>query len=889
MTDHPPEGNTVTDHVPDHLSETIASPLELVHQEESHGDRQAQELLLLSYTADLGFLERYAVGPARAAGARVTLVGDAGMVVFDPRSVRGPGRTYLTGLAALDRAFHPKLFVLAGPERATVAIGSGNATLAGWQANHELWTVLRSDADGTPALFGELARWLRALPDSAVGLVPDVAKALHRTADLLDHRVAAAPATEPEARFVSSLHQPLIEQLPDGPVDELLVSAPFHDPGATALAALVRRLRPGRLTVCHQPEHTELDGPAVAALLAELPDAELRQEPASERYRHGKLVEWSVGGRRWALTGSPNLSAAALLRRVGGGGNCEIGVIAPIDHSLAPEGTPVDPSAILHLTPPRRSADTPTDGPTPPMLLGATALPAAGGGVRVWLARAAGQDLAVECSEYAWPPERWEPLGTVPAGEATAAFARQLGGGDRVRLADTGRGAGGPVPVTDLTAVTDRPAAQTRARRAVTPTDLFADQGLLADFLRSLGEGSPAVTPAATGAGGPAGGRRVEKEVYQRFGLPMGRYALGQPAEPQEHEQEHEQAPRPDTGGGAEERPWFESFGEDEESTGLDGDSAESVDEAAAVEEPEPEPALDDAVRRAAWRKHARAHAAKLLRMEGLPPESQLLRTRMLLDMVARRVWRFDDRSWLRDLHSLTAALGETDFPAELEESAGSLAALALAVTAAEGTDEADRLSQARTAKAVEHLLAAATPERIAGYGSPELHAAFGPACEPGHVLELSERLVQDDAAADAVEQLEEEGWTARRYGPRLLSVEARGAGLGPSALRAVGQLRSTRGGAEPTAGAWAIGPDGAWALLLWRRPELVEITYPAKAKPVTWRHYRPTIATPGSLARSGSLRQQRLIAQGTLRDPYPLIAELLGELGLVTPMPPEG
>lgn len=112
---------------------SLASPLTLLMQEEAHGDEQAEEVLLLSFTSDLGFLESFALGPAQAAGARVSVIADAAMTTLDPRAARRAGRSYLPGLASTNGAFHPKLVVIAGKERATVAIGSGNATLAGWQ------------------------------------------------------------------------------------------------------------------------------------------------------------------------------------------------------------------------------------------------------------------------------------------------------------------------------------------------------------------------------------------------------------------------------------------------------------------------------------------------------------------------------------------------------------------------------------------------------------------------------------------------------------------------------------------------------------------------------------------------------------------------------------
>ncbi|MFD7316915.1 hypothetical protein [Streptomyces sp. NPDC059883] len=125
----------------------FASPLTLILDEERTGGRGLEEALFLSFTADLGFFEEVALGVTQATGARVTVAGDVSMTRNDPRSVRRAGRSYLAGLAyAQGAAFHPKLMVLAGPEHATIALGSGNTTLAGWQANAELWTVLRVDA-----------------------------------------------------------------------------------------------------------------------------------------------------------------------------------------------------------------------------------------------------------------------------------------------------------------------------------------------------------------------------------------------------------------------------------------------------------------------------------------------------------------------------------------------------------------------------------------------------------------------------------------------------------------------------------------------------------------------------------------------------------------------
>ena len=185
----------------------IASPISLLLEAE-HG---AREVLLLSFTLNLAFWERFALGAARGLGARVTVVSDANMTSADVGDVRYAGLTYLDGRASCRQggAFHPKLLVIADEGRATVVLGSGNATVPGWHDNAELWSVLRGDAAGAPAAFAQVAQWLRDLPER-VDFSHGVKAALDRVADLLD----GLPSIDEGPRLVSSLDQPIIEQLP---------------------------------------------------------------------------------------------------------------------------------------------------------------------------------------------------------------------------------------------------------------------------------------------------------------------------------------------------------------------------------------------------------------------------------------------------------------------------------------------------------------------------------------------------------------------------------------------------------------------------------------------------------------------------------------------------
>jgi hypothetical protein len=192
------------------------------------------------------------------------------------------------------------------------------------------------------------------------------------------------------------------------------------------------------------------DGDALAALLAERHGTAVRITPG--RYHHGKVIQWAVGGRRWALVGSPNCTVAALGRTVGDhDGNCEIALVCEVNATLTPAHTePVAPLELAaHLYRPVTAAKAP--------LLYAALVEQ--DGVRLLLRRPADVELRVEVYEGAtWcDTGRRVPVGVVdhmcqdwhPARSAC------------VRVVSAGGEEAGRAAATVLTRLDPRPASRT--------------------------------------------------------------------------------------------------------------------------------------------------------------------------------------------------------------------------------------------------------------------------------------------------------------------------------------------------------------------------------------------------------------------------------------------
>lgn len=409
------------------------SPLSLLREWHEANDAPLRELLVTGYTLDLVFLERHCVAPARALGARVTVLSDAGQAGHEPVDVRHAGRAYQHGHAHCAGAFHPKLVVLLGDDHLWIAIGSGNPTMSGWGHNHELWLVLRTTREHGPVACGDLGRWLIELP--AVVAVPSW---IADTLSEIGHAIIPVQVDNSlsDLRIVSNLRRSVLNQLPTGPFDTVRLSAPFFDRRAAAVRALLARLQPGEVEIAVQPRLSQYSGPALVAATATVSQVAFRFLD-EQRTRHGKLIEWVGGGTCTAVVGSANLSAAALLVSTATGGNCELVASYPVPDSLLPAGDPAEPATVNgRNTIPTQADDSSPGGLT---LLGARRLPDA---VVVELVTTIAEPITIETSPDG-TPGTWQPahvLTVHPTGITVTARFRapeQLGGAVRA-WADAG-------------------------------------------------------------------------------------------------------------------------------------------------------------------------------------------------------------------------------------------------------------------------------------------------------------------------------------------------------------------------------------------------------------------------------------------------------------------
>jgi hypothetical protein len=752
----------------------LPNPLALIQQFALDG-HEAEEILFCTFNQNLGFYERLIHAPCRTTGAIVTILADVDVADHDIVAIRNAGRGYTAVNVRSTRAFHPKLIAIVGRDHAVVAVGSGNLTDSGWWGNDELWTIHNASADFASPALPTIADWCRRLPDHVA--VPGVGTdALHRVATLLER---FQPSDGP-TRALHTLDVPIIDQLPRGPVDDLNLFAPFHDAQTSATRQLIERFQPTRICLAYQPGLTSADGVTLAQLSRDY-SIELI-ELDIDRYRHGKLVEWRIDGQWWALTGSANLSTAALCGTASKGGNIELAVLATADEPLLPAGVGAQLEQAAKL---RRTGKI--EGRRQVALLLAATLTAQG--VHVEFARPIKDHASVRYSPPDALPGTWAHGPDIPAG-AQSVLLSAIAAGGRVQLELAEGEFSNIVFVIDPVEATRRPRAYVGSTPRPAPTlDEVFETAAAARALLELASSLPKVA-SPTGPRISATETRHGDSDYSprdwREYLEVAEAALSSTAM-----NFVLGLPLTASGGGAT-TPYRQDWDDDGSATtgteDLEGDEPGELDEAAPAEA---EVFSIEALRIAESKKVREHWWTTLRRHAPANTVGRILKLRMSLLFVAAGGRGHLSDDWVPDVLSEVTMLGAVDIPDELLANVGSIAAVALAATRttlSTRLETVEHVRQRSAEAAVRHVVEHADVTEVTDY-SKGLEGFFGVAVTAEVVLELAASVGANDPFADGLAAIRAMGWECTADGTHVALDNPSSNPLGVS-LTAISKMR---------------------------------------------------------------------------------------------------
>jgi hypothetical protein len=251
--------------------------------------------------------------------------------------------------------FHPKSYLSATARTAKLLVGSGNLTSGGLDGGREVFTVFSSGTTLGDAAIATWRMWMRRLVDH----IDDVGLA-ERFRDLEERLPPSPPLTVVgESPLWHNLDSSFTDQFCEAvaartaSVDELIMTAPFYDENGEALGGLADRLEPTTVRI-YTSTSTSVNGRQLAQRLSSLGASIEVFAYQPDRFTHAKLIGVTSGSQGWLLSGSANLSHAALTLTAGAG-NVELAVLSalPADHlrrAFLPLDATAEPQSLESVT-----------------------------------------------------------------------------------------------------------------------------------------------------------------------------------------------------------------------------------------------------------------------------------------------------------------------------------------------------------------------------------------------------------------------------------------------------------------------------------------------------------------------------------------------------------
>lgn len=315
--------------------------------------RDCRALWATTYSIDLTLMNEFLLNQLGNPPLNATVLADATRLahtlerVVAPQSLAFTNRRWLLrGTSVGAGTFHPKSYLAVTRSRATLLVGSGNLSHDGLGTGREVFTRYDTTTPAGAAALSAWLEWMRRLIEAS----DDVR--LAQRFDDLRRRLPQLAKTRQPAPLLHNLDTALATQFYeriDGKAERVLLTAPFYDEQALAVGELLETLEPRRVDVWAAAD-TKVDGAALKRVLSGTPDAHVwRYTP--DAFVHAKLVGVVTNAGCWLLSGSANLSTAALLRTPDEGGNVELACLARVADAEALEAHFLPPGGVAEAWP----------------------------------------------------------------------------------------------------------------------------------------------------------------------------------------------------------------------------------------------------------------------------------------------------------------------------------------------------------------------------------------------------------------------------------------------------------------------------------------------------------------------------------------------------------
>ncbi|MBQ9888773.1 MAG: hypothetical protein IJM41_05985 [Bacteroidales bacterium] len=214
--------------------------------------------------------------------------------------------------------FHPKVALFVGESKCMALVGSGNLTCGGTSYNEEVWNAFCADSATSSeapiinavwryinSLIGddsenvkEQLKWVTAFSELMRGISESVQTVLEN-----DEERISLLSNEPG----SSIFAQLMAAVDGVTVKKLSMLAPYYDTNGRAIAALMDTFNPEAVDCYVDNERGTLPTGLPASYLDRISFHKIKEDRT-----HAKILQLESESETWVLTGSANITRAAL-------------------------------------------------------------------------------------------------------------------------------------------------------------------------------------------------------------------------------------------------------------------------------------------------------------------------------------------------------------------------------------------------------------------------------------------------------------------------------------------------------------------------------------------------------------------------------------------------
>ena len=301
---------------------------------EISASKQYEIALFTTFNFEIGFFESFILNTLSNNGVRkVSVYADAKQFALAMSEISdcSVGKRYVVNPIDIDNAFHPKLVLLLGQNRAKLVLSSANLTMSGYCGNSEVVNVFVFDEahPETLKLISHAIRFFEKLDQLSYGLDSEMLQEIR----LLPYY--GRNNENPDLYMLDNMELSILEQVRQLVPDVLSVdvAVPYYDNGLSAVNDICSIFPGAKVKLYVQngksrfPVEKAVDQRFTIQQYRNLKYESDGKQVDCERFYHGKVLQFKTADKSYILYGSANCTAAALSRAFSENGNIECDVL----------------------------------------------------------------------------------------------------------------------------------------------------------------------------------------------------------------------------------------------------------------------------------------------------------------------------------------------------------------------------------------------------------------------------------------------------------------------------------------------------------------------------------------------------------------------------------